>query len=303
MQAPLTAIGTTRRWRDRGAVSSMYNGLSLTARGHTSKVGMTLVEVILAISVAAFVLTAATSFVVSVSSIWAERESRHFFEDHVDGVTEFMKASFGKAGVFVGTNDNNDTPLPKNPSNADNQPADSNTTQIGITKDNANNKSIDISQTNKENAGLVKTSEAPVRWTRLPGAGNYEKPLLAFKLTEMPLLFMAAENLPSSGGVEVFVHFKNDMGLSLLWYSLLQEEVEEISDLQRTEISSLVKALHYIYWDDSFEKWEQTEEPIKGEGDEEYLLPRYLKLVFEYEDETKERILAVPVPSQSVLLF
>jgi Tfp pilus assembly protein PilW len=62
---------------------------------------MTLIEVVLALAVAGFLLTAATSFVVSVSSIWSDRTQRHFFEDHVDGVTEFLRSALQTAGSSI----------------------------------------------------------------------------------------------------------------------------------------------------------------------------------------------------------
>ena len=64
---------------------------------------MSLIEVVLAIAVAGFILTAATSFVVSVSSIWSTRAERHFFEDHVDGVMQFLQSSFDRAGIAIAT--------------------------------------------------------------------------------------------------------------------------------------------------------------------------------------------------------
>ena len=71
--------------------SSYSKKLLRTKRPH-SRSGMTLIEVVLALAVAGFLLAAATSFVVSISNIWAERSLRNFFEDHVDGVTEFINA-------------------------------------------------------------------------------------------------------------------------------------------------------------------------------------------------------------------
>jgi hypothetical protein len=103
--------------------------------------------------------------------------------------------------------------------------------------------------------------------------------------------------------VDAFLYFEKDEGLSLLWYTALQEESEEIDDLRRTPISDLVTQITYIYWDQDFEKWEEEEQPMDGEGDEEFILPRFIKLIFEYEDVTKERIITIPVPSKSALLF
>jgi hypothetical protein len=42
---------------------------------------------------------------------------------------------------------------------------------------------------------------------------------------------------------------------------------------------------------------------MEDEDDEAFVLPRFLKLTFEYKGETKTRTLTIRVPSQSALLF
>lgn len=235
--------------------------------------GMTLLEVVLAVAVAGFVLSAATSFLVSISNIWAEREERYFFEDHVDGVNEFLKASFSNAGFEIGS-ENDDASVDEEADTETSEPSES----------------------------LLQTTEAPISWKTTPGAAGYEEPLLHFTLNSAPPLLIGLDQSPFTK-VEVYLHHDESHGLSLLWFSNLQEEVEDLSDLRRTVISPLVKELRYIYWDEDFEKWEELTDPKEGEGEEEYVLPRYLKLVFEHQEQTKERILAIPVPMQSALLF
>ena len=244
--------------------------------------GFTLLEVILAISLAGFVLAAATAFLVSVSNIWLDREERNFFEDHVDGVVEFLNASFASAGMEIALEGSSEDPL--------------NDTQEGSSENTENEI------TAPERGGLVRISEEPVGWGKPPGSAQYEDPLLNFTLTQTPPLFVNINKAPVIG-VSAFLHVDDDEGLSLLWYSLLQEEAEKIDDLRRTEISPLVKEIKYIYWDERFEKWEEEEDPKEGESDDVYELPRYIKLYFEYKGETKERTLAIPVPSISALLF
>ncbi|MEC7274204.1 MAG: hypothetical protein VXU48_03055, partial [Verrucomicrobiota bacterium] len=61
--------------------------------------------------------------------------------------------------------------------------------------------------------------------------------------------------------------------------------------------------IEYIYWDDRFEKWHIEIEPEESETNGELILPRFAKLTFEYKEESKERIITIPVPSQSVLIF
>ena len=65
----------------------------------------TLLEVILAVSIAGALLAGAATLMVSVTNAWLERQDRHFFEDHVDGVTEFLQASFSMAGTEIALGD------------------------------------------------------------------------------------------------------------------------------------------------------------------------------------------------------
>lgn len=228
--------------------------------------GMTLIEVVLAIAVAGFVLVSATSFLVSVSSIWAEREDRHFFEDHVDGVTEFLKACFSNAGM-----------------------------EIKLENDEGDGGS-------QSSSSLIGTIGDAVAWARPPGFRDYEDPLLNFTLANTPPLLIGESDLPPLG-VNIFLQFDKEEGLSLVWYSKLQEEVEDERDLRRTEISPLVTKLSYIYWDENIEKWEEEDKPMEGEGDEQFLLPRFIKIFFEKDGIQKERTLALPLSSKSALIF
>ena len=133
------------------------------------------------------------------------------------------------------------------------------------------------------------------------GFASFRDPLIHFKLREKPPLLVSAGNAPALG-VEIFLYFKPEEGLSLLWYSVLQEKAEDERDLRRTQISPYVGAIRYIYWDERFKRWEEKTEPLEGDQDE-FLLPRFLKLIFLYEGVTKERTLALPVASRSVPLF
>jgi len=264
--------------------------------------GMTLLEVILAISVAGFVLAAAAGYVVSVANIWSDREERNFFQDHVDGVTEYLRASFAEAGVEIALEnsedggDGGDAP-PEDENGGEPPPPEG---EI-VPPDDENGGGARNAE-ESEGAGLVRRSEDPVAWARPPGFADYRQPLLNFKRSlQQPLL--VARDVKSELGVDCFLQFDPDDGLSLLWYSTLQEEVEDERDLRRSPISPLVKELRYVYWDERFEEWEETDEPKEGDGQDQYLLPRYLKLVFEYEGVTTERTLAIPIPSQSALIF
>lgn len=267
------------------------------------RAGMTLIEVVLAISVAAFVLTAATSFVVSVSSIWSTRAERHFFEDHVDGVVYFLQRSFDSAGFAIRAEEGSAT---RSNSNSTRNVSNSKNTSNAPPKIKAQQAQPKVTKnTDKETigVGLIRSSEEPIQWQRPPGYGNFDDPLLGFKLNELPVLFNSPEDLPALGGAQVYLHFDEENGLRMLWYSLLQEEVEAVEDMRSTMISPWLQALEYIYWDEDFEEWETLPEPKEGEGNDQWLLPRYLKLIFVFNDVQKVRTIAIPVPIKSAFLF
>lgn len=285
-----------------GALNKMRAGLKESRRA-----GMSLIEVVLAIAVAGFVLTAATSFVVSVSSIWSTRAERHFFEDHVDGVMQFLQSSFDRAGIAIATERGEDSQ--NNPEeNTEEAPAPSQKapqveleTEVGSEtngeKNGASNNAPDKS------VSLIQGSEEPISWERLPGASNYEDPFLSFELNALPPLFNAPAELPQLGGVRAYLHFDRSHGLRLLWHPLLQEEVEDRDDLRSTQLSALVEQVEYIYWDERFEAWEIEKEPLKGDGQDQFLQPRYLRFTFTHEGVSETRNLAIPVPSRSVFIF
>ena len=154
----------------------------------------------------------------------------------------------------------------------------------------------------KIGSGLVRVSEDPIDWSQPPGFADYQDPLLHFGLNDTPPLLVQTENAPVIG-VEAFLHFEEDEGLSLIWYTPLQEDSEDLDDLRRTLISNLITKMEYIYWDERFEKWETETEPQEGEGDNQFILPRFLKLTFEYEGVIKERNLTIPVTSRNALIF
>ena len=290
----------------------------LGKNGNTpSRAGMTLLEVILAIAVSGFVLAAATAFVVSVSNIWLERNDRHFFGDHVDGVTEFLGAAFERAGVRIafgedesgrgetangGNPENGDAEADADPGEDESEATPPESGPVVDVEGNRGNGGRSAGSENRPSAGLLRTADDPVTWKRPPGFARYRDPLLHVRLSERPPL-LAGPGRAATPAVHAFLFFEPDEGLSLLWYSELQEATDATDDLRRTPISSLVSELRYIYWDERFERWEAEDQPKRGEGEDQFLLPRFLKLIFEYEGETKERVIALPVPSRDALLF
>lgn len=290
----------TQRETSTNSKSSMRNvGRSNFNVHHCA---FTLMEIILAVSIAGALLAAAATLVVSVSELWLERQDRHFFDDHVDGVTEFIQASFAHSGTEITVSaPEGQTVNSSNTTGIGSNTPDTNITEAEIMPSNNGVQSGKIASEHG-GVGLIKTPEQPIVWSKPPGYPEYEDPLLHFSLKDTSPLLIKADDAPVIG-VKAFFYFKKDEGLSLLWYTPLQEDSEDLNDLRRTQISNLITHIEYIYWDDRFEKWESQTDPKESEAGDEFILPRFAKLTFEYEGEIKERILTIPVPSQSALIF
>ena len=264
----------------------------------------TLLEVILAVTIAGALLAGAATLMVSVTNAWLERQDRHFFEDHVDGVTEFLQASFSIAGTEIALGDEDGSGGSTMSETGNEIETDGSQVTVDISGNNnlESGNSMDGNTESTTSSGLMRVSEDPIDWSQPPGFADYQEPLLHFKLRDTPPLLVQTENAPIIG-VEAFLHFEDDEGLSLLWYTPLQEDSEDLDDLRRTPLSDLVIKVEYIYWDERFEKWESETEPKEGEGDDQFILPRFLKLTFEFEAVTKERTLTIPVTSRNALIF
>ena len=265
----------------------------------------TLLEVILAVAIAGALLAGAATLMVSVTNAWLERQDQHFFEDHVDGVTEFLQASFFMAGTEIALDDEDESgeSISNKTDNEIETDGSEVTADISGNNNSYGGNSMDGNNTESTTgSGLVRVSEDPIDWLQPPGFADYQDPLLHFVLNNTPPLLVQTENAPIIG-VEAFLHFEDDEGLSLLWYTPLQEDSEDLDDLRRTSISNLITKVEYVYWDERFEKWETETEPKEGEEDDQFILPRFLKLTFEYEGVIKERSITIPVTSRNALIF
>ena len=267
--------------------------------------GFTLLEMLLAIAITGLILTGAVSLVVSVSNIWSNRQESHFFEAHVDGVTEFLQASFQQAGVAIRLEE---VTTGNREGNPDTEAGQTNGTEpenpsisIGVESGNDSGQARSPGSSAEGAGGLTRVAEEPIRWTKPPGFAAYEDPLLNFTLSQQPPLLVDRGNGPAVG-VEVFLHFDPREGLSLLWYSKLQEEAEDLRDLRRTELSRFVESISYVYWDERFERWEEEPDP-REDDDGALLLPRYIRLTFDYEGVIAERTITIPLVSRQAILF
>ena len=268
----------------------------------TRECGFTLVEVLLATSITGFVLASATTMIVSISETWANRQSSHFFGDHVDGVVEFLQGRLSEAGTKI-TLGGTDQGRRSNENSSQDEEDDSPVVRVVVNgpEDAIPAIQVPANHKNQAKASLIQTPDQPVGWAKPPGFGAAKGPLLNFRLREVPPLMVHPKTAPTLA-VNVFLYFKPDEGLNLLWYPLFQEETEDERDLLRTQISEYVTSLSYIYWDKRFERWEEDTEP-RQDDDDKFIQPRYLKLQFEHEGVIAERTVSVPVTSRMALLF
>ncbi|WP_158279794.1 PulJ/GspJ family protein [Coraliomargarita sinensis] len=266
----------------------------------SNRSGFTLLEVLLAITITGFVLASASAMLVSVSNIWSNRQESNFFENHVDGVAEFVQSCFTRAGTEIALSAP-DTPSESGENREGEPDRAGEAPEVSVSIDSENEKRTNPSSGEKSGSSLLRQSENPIDWAKPPGFASYRDPLINFRLRDNPPLFVNTDNAPVMG-IDAFLYFDRDEGLSLLWYSVLQEEVEDENDLRRTAVSPYVTSIRYVYWDERFERWEEEDEPQEGEEDE-FLLPRFIKLIFEHEGVTKERTVSVPVPSRTALIF
>jgi prepilin-type N-terminal cleavage/methylation domain-containing protein len=227
---------------------------------------MSLIEVIISIAIGAFVLSAAASFVVSITEIWSKRDARYAFYEHADGVAEFLNASFSAAqAIELETSDND-----------------------------SNNQATNATD---------KSSSSPrILWaTPIDGKAS-DDPLLYIELKKETPLLTSSDGLPP---IEKSLYLYHDEeGLSLLHSSLIQEELESENDLHRTLVSPYVKQIEYINWDAELEQWEIQEEPIPSPDDNDILLvPNFLRIQFEYEDIKLQRMISLPEQSINLVLY
>lgn len=142
----------------------------------------------------------------------------------------------------------------------------------------------------------------PVEWARPPGFSDMDDPLLHFRQNEAPALFVReGRSLPA---IMAYIHFDEDTGLSVLWFSAFDaEEIEQVQDLYRTPVSSFVTKLEYAYYDMEDDEWEIVEEPEEDDN-EAFILPNYLRLTFTHEEEgDRVRSIFIPQKSYEVPLF
>ncbi|MFP4540015.1 MAG: prepilin-type N-terminal cleavage/methylation domain-containing protein, partial [Opitutales bacterium] len=148
--------------------------------------------------------------------------------------------------------------------------------------------------------GAAGEATLPVEWARPPGVNELTDPMLMFRQREAPALFVReGVVLPN---IYAYLRFDRDEGLSIVWYSAHDEEVEDERDLFETPVSPFVTGVEYCYYEREDDEWTIVDSPEET-NDDAFLLPQFLKLTFTYEDEVIVRNLYLPQRSPDVPVF
>ena len=155
---------------------------------------------------------------------------------------------------------------------------------------------------------LSRAGDHAVDLQRPVGYSDSEDPLIHFFLREGPPLLVWPVGTVSR--VHCFFHFEEGEGLSLLWYSELQElekndegkmEPEDEDDLFKTKISPFCTEIFYCYYgeenanSDDLKEWEIVTDLEENIQTGKYRIPDFMKLVFSWPDEDLERTLTLPI--------
>ena len=148
----------------------------------------------------------------------------------------------------------------------------------------------------------------PISLGRPIGFSDTEDPLVSFFVREAPPLLVWPRGLAPR--VHCYLYFEDGEGLSLLWYSDLQEmergedgkpELEDEDDLFKTPISSLCEEVVYCYYgeegadSDDFKEWEKESKLEENAESGKFRLPAFVQLVFRQPKEDLERTVTIPV--------
>ncbi|MBL61983.1 MAG: hypothetical protein CMI30_01115 [Opitutae bacterium] len=158
---------------------------------------------------------------------------------------------------------------------------------------------------------VLNEQETAVRLDWPVGSMEPELPLITFSLKEAPpVLFWPQE---ATAGITCHLLFEENVGLSVLWFSNLQEMAEEKNEkgkvtlkeedaLFKTLVSPLVTKVTYCYFgeeDDQEEDkaWKEEDELDENLAGDSYRLPAFVKLTFEYKG--TEKTVTIPIEKRS----
>ena len=132
-----------------------------------------------------------------------------------------------------------------------------------------------------------ENAKSPIFLDRPVDFSDVEDPLISFFVREAPPVLVWPHGLAPR--VHCYIYFEDGDGLSLLWYSDLQEmekgesgkaELESEDDLFKTPISKFCQEIEYCYYDKEEEKWDEEDRLQEDNENDQHNLPDFIRLVF-----------------------
>ena len=219
-------------------------------RRHKSEhpLGFTLIEVLLAMSLASILLVSVTGFFFNISQLYFSEQNKPSHEIHARNATRFLDQVL----------------------------------------QNANQETIASSNTQ---------NQASIKWARIPGDSAGDLDHLSFKYSkEIPVIYSEDGPVPSA---TVWLHHDEGEGLFFIWQSK-REERENPRDYFRSLISPHVKEIHYEYYDQRRDEWEDDVDDTKNNRP----VPDMIRLVFQWSDDLKyETTILLPATLNGAPLY
>ena len=156
---------------------------------------------------------------------------------------------------------------------------------------------------------LNRSGNEAIDLRRPVGFSDSDDPLIHFYLREAPPFFVWPK--ASASRIHAYLYFEDGEGLSILWFSELQElekneegnmVPEDEDELFKTPISPFCEEIYYCYFGEEgdgpedIKEWEyptDLRESEKTEG--KFQLPAFVKLIFRGEEEDMDRTITIPV--------
>jgi prepilin-type N-terminal cleavage/methylation domain-containing protein len=240
----------------------------------------TLLEVLLAIAVASILMTAASYLVVSYATIWAHRTDEDAFEEHADGVTDFLQKALDESCARY-------------------QPAWKGVAESSKSKEESSEKEPET-----KGADSAVWKNEGVSMTKVDPDSSTSVPLVHFRFFAMPPALGAALP-PGTPGVVAWLAFDERQGLYLIWrddWSIQEVALADEKDLLRSSVLSPVATkLEYLYYESDFKEWKTYDAPHEFSGT--YRLPAFLRITFTQGDRSVTRLLRIPQRIGKMPLF
>jgi len=200
-----------------------------------AKRAFTLLEIVLALAVTALLLSGASFFLYSLSSIWLKADTEPTLDQHYRGACRFLEYLILQAKTSSSTSTTSTT-------------SSTTTTSTSTTSTSSSASSSSTSS----------TSAANVSWGFPPNESTAGTPMMQISLAD-PLPFFVWDEGPLPN-ITCWLMLDDKEGLYAVWKSE-KESKENPSEIYRTPISKLVTGITYLYYDDSTMLWQEDPLP------------------------------------------